>query len=84
MEVIDVSKLVPLKLDRVNKSCNTCGQKCHIVAAWLSLTKVFFETECPHGHETKATCFDLLKIDKYLREPHGDEKLQIEVTLRKE
>jgi hypothetical protein len=41
----------------------------HIVAAWVSLICVCFETECPVCGWTSGTCFDLLKVDQWLQEP---------------
>jgi hypothetical protein len=60
-----------INLDRVSQTCPICPNLTgtHIVAAWLSLTRVCFETECPECDWTNATCFDLLKVDEWLRDP---------------
>ena len=58
-----------LPLDRVRQFCKICREPngTHVVAAWLSLTRVYLETECPACGWTAATCFDLLKVDEWLR-----------------
>jgi hypothetical protein len=56
-----------LIMDRVQQTCRNCDTTpTNIVAAYLSLTRVCLETQCPTCGLTSATCFDLLKIDRWL------------------
>ena len=63
--------MVPIELDRVSQKSpiGPNDTRTHIIAAWLSLTRVCLETECPECGWTNATCFDLLKVDEWLRDP---------------
>jgi hypothetical protein len=57
--------MAPIELDRVSQK-PICPNytRIHIIAAWLSLTRVCLETECPECGWTNSTCFDLLKVDE--------------------
>ena len=57
-----------LPLHVVQQACRECPDPTRtvIIAAWLSLTRVYLEAECPVCGWTIATCFDLIKVDKWL------------------
>ena len=61
----------PILLDRVRQTCGACpgSTTTHIIAAWLSLTRVCLETKCPVCGWSSTTYFDLLKLDDWLQSP---------------
>jgi hypothetical protein len=71
----EMKPMQSIPLDRVQQICPVCSERTrtHIVAAWLSLTRIGLETECPGCRRTGVTIFDLLKLDEWIRDTSGTE-----------
>jgi hypothetical protein len=69
-----ILRMRALPLNRARQLCPVCPGDIgtHIIAAWLSLTRVYLEFECPFCGWSTATCFDLLKVDEWLHASEDD------------
>ncbi len=84
-----MEEMYSIPMDRVQPNCRTCPNRTrmNIVAAWISLTRVCLEAKCPACGQINATCFDLLKVDRWIHDSAGaelPEGIDVEMTSRVE